>query len=300
MTIPVILDTDIGFDVDDVWALIFALKCPELDIRLITTTTGDTTYRARLVAKLLEIAGRTDIPIGIGLSLDHNAETHSTWLSDYTLDGFPGTVHPDGVGAICKVITEATQPVTLIGIGPLPNVAAALQREPQIAGNARFVGMHGSLRRGYLNAPRPMREYNVKQHALACKAVFEAPWEKTITPLDTCGHIILEGTRFQAIRSATDPATMAVVENHFAWGEAVSDWPLISKIDISQQSSILYDLVAIYLGFSEDWLDLETLPILVTPDGKTLIDERGTRIRCATEWRDQNAFLDLVTARLCG
>ena len=44
MGIPVIVDTDIGHDVDDVWALAFLLRCPELDVKLITTTTGDTLY----------------------------------------------------------------------------------------------------------------------------------------------------------------------------------------------------------------------------------------------------------------
>lgn len=67
MPIPVILDTDIGLDVDDVWALAFLLQCPELEIRLITTCTGVTTYRAALVAKILEVAGRTDIPVVLGL-----------------------------------------------------------------------------------------------------------------------------------------------------------------------------------------------------------------------------------------
>ena len=66
MSKPVVLNTDIGFDVDDVWALAFMLKCPELDIKLITTNTGDSEYSATLVGKMLEIAGRTDIPIGIG------------------------------------------------------------------------------------------------------------------------------------------------------------------------------------------------------------------------------------------
>jgi inosine-uridine nucleoside N-ribohydrolase len=300
MTIPVILDTDIGLDVDDVWALVFALKCRELDIRLITTTTGDTAYRARLVAKLLEIAKRTDIPIGMGLALDHAAETHSAWLGDYALADYSGTIYSDGVGAICQVVLDTAEPVTVIGIGPLPNIAAALQREPTIASRARFVGMHGSLRRGYLDAPKPMREYNVKQHALACKAVFEAPWEKTITPLDTCGNIMLGGARFSQIRASGDALTRAVIENHFLWGEAVRDWPLLSRIDLTQQSSILYDLVAIYLAFSEALLEIETLPIWVTSDGKTLIDDRGSAVRCATHWHNQSQFLDLVTERLCG
>ena len=108
MPIPVILDTDIGFDVDDVWALAFLLKCEELDIRLITTTTGDTLYRAGLVAKILDLAGRADIPIGVGIPLDHNARTHEAWLGDYNLDQFPGEVFLDGVGAICRTITESS------------------------------------------------------------------------------------------------------------------------------------------------------------------------------------------------
>ena len=69
--IPVILDTDIGTDIDDTWALAFLLKCPELDVKLITTASGDTFERAKIVAKILEIAGRTDIPIGLGLPLEN-------------------------------------------------------------------------------------------------------------------------------------------------------------------------------------------------------------------------------------
>ena len=181
MAIPVILDTDIGFDVDDVWALAFLLACPELDIRLITTTTGDTLYRAKLVAKLLQLAGREDIPIGVGLPLDAIPNTHAEWLGDYSLSDYAGEVLRDGVGAICEIAEKSPEQVALVCIGPLPNIAAALQRDPNLTNNARFVGMHGSLRRGYLGAAKPMREYNVKQYALACQMVFTASWDKLQT-----------------------------------------------------------------------------------------------------------------------
>ena len=298
MAKPVVLDTDIGFDIDDVWALVFLLRCPELDIRLITTATGDTDYRARLVAKLLEIAGRTDIPIGIGIPLDHTPHTHADWLGDYSLDDYSGVVHRDGIGALCETITNSKDLIDLICIGPLPNIAAALSRAPAITENARFVGMHGSLRRGYLGAPKPMREYNVKQHALSCRAVFEASWEKVITPLDTCGTVTLEGKRFERVLGSNDPLTQAAVANHFGWGEAVADWPLLKELDLNQQSSILYDSVAVYLAFAETFLEMETLHLTVTDDGKTLIDPEGDPVRCATEWRDKEAFLDLLTERL--
>jgi inosine-uridine nucleoside N-ribohydrolase len=298
--VPVILDTDIGFDVDDVWARVFLLRCPELDVKLITTTTGDTVYRARLVAKILALMGREDIPIGIGIPLDDTAHTHDAWLGDYELSDFAGTVLRDGVGAMCEAILESEEMVSLVCIGPLPNVAAALAREPEITNNARFIGMHGSLRKGYLGAAKPMREYNVKLHALACRAVFSATWEKIITPLDTCGTVMLEGERFAKVfNSASENSTSAIaIDNHLQWFEAVQDWPLLKDMDRRKQSSVLYDSVAVYLAFSTDFVVMETLPIVVTPDGKTVIDEAGEPVACAMEWRDKDAFLDLLVERL--
>ncbi len=305
MPIPVILDTDLGHDVDDVWALAFLLRCPELDVRLVTTCTGDTVYRARLAAKILQLMGREDIPIGVGIPLDENPHTHADWLGDYELADYPGTIHHDGVGALCETILASSEQVALVCIGPLPNIAAALARAPEITAKARFVGMHGSIRRGYLDAPKPMREFNVKMHALSCRAVFEADWPKVITPLDTCGNVILEGERFARLRDHAqhpntpqgDPARISI-DNHLAWAEAVSDWPLISRMNPLEQSSILYDTVAVYLAFADDLLEMEMLPITITPDGKTMVDESGSPVSCATAWRDKEAFLDLLTDRL--
>ena len=302
MGIPVIIDTDVGTDVDDMWALAFALRCPELDIRLITTCTGNVEYRAALVAKLLEVAGRTDIPIGLGLPLDAAPEPQKAWIEDYQLNLYPGVVIKDGVGAICDTVNQSENPVTLIAIGPLPNIAAALQRAPSIIENSKFIGMHGSLRIGYLGAPKPTKEYNVKQHALSCKSVFEAGWEKEITPLDTCGNIILTGDNFQRVRNSADDLVRAVIENHLIWYEAVASSPVvgpfIKKMDPQIQSSILYDCVAIYMAFSNDGLVYEKLPITITEDGKTLIDDDGSVVNCATSWSDIEAFYSFLSARL--
>ena len=312
MAIPTILDTDIGHDVDDIWALAFLLRCPELDIKLITTCTGDTVYRAELVAKMLQLLGRTDIPIGIGIPLDDNPHTHQAWLDDFDMNQYPGAILQDGVGAICDTImqtppqSEFQQKVSLICIGPVPNIAAALARQPAICQRAKFVGMHGSIYRGYLGAPKPMREFNVKMHALACREVFAAPWEKVITPLDTCGTVILDGERFSQIQQTAEQqgsssAAGVCIDNHLAWYEAVKEWPIFQYLDPLKQSSVLYDLVAVYLGFADELLTMETLPIVVTADGKTLVDEeQGQPVSCALDWHNKDAFLDLVTQRLIG
>jgi inosine-uridine nucleoside N-ribohydrolase len=300
MPIPVVLDTDIGTDVDDVWALAFLLRCPEVDIKLITTATGDIGYRAKLVAKILKAVGREDIPIGVGIPLDATPRTHTEWLDDFSLADYQGDVLRDGVGALCECVESSSDPVTVLAIGPLPNIAAALARSPELTANARFVGMHGSLYTGYLGADKPAREYNVRLHALACQAVFKAPWDKTITPLDTCGDVILSEESFARVAASADPLAQIVMANHIGWAKATRDWPLSKQINLRVQSSILFDCVAVYLAFAETWLHMQRLPIVVTEDGKTLVDDAGNDVNCAVSWENRQAFDELLVERLCG
>lgn len=69
--IPVILDSDIGDDIDDTWALGLLLRCPELDVRLALTDFGKPEYRAKVLAKFLQTVGRTGIPVGLGVDRLH-------------------------------------------------------------------------------------------------------------------------------------------------------------------------------------------------------------------------------------
>ncbi len=293
--IPVILDTDIGTDIDDTWALAMMLKSPELDVKLIVSDTGDTLYRAKIIAKLLESAGRTDIPVGIGTpdsdpSLEKNYQIE--WVADYDITKYPGKVFQDGVGAIIDTIMSSNEPITLICIGPVPNIAAALDRRPQIARKARFVGMHGSVRKGYDGGEKIVAEYNVLCHTPSCQKVFQAPWDMTITPVDTCGIVRLTGQKYQAVRACKDPLVQAVIENYRVW--------CINRKhpDFEIQSSILFDTVAIYLAFSDELLVMENLGIRVSDGGFTLIDDKAKKMNCATDWKDLNAFEDFLVHRL--
>ncbi len=294
--IPVILDTDIGTDIDDTWALAMLLNSPELDLRLVVSATGDTRLRARLTARLLEVAGRSDIPIGVGLRLAELPIHQAAWVEDYPLARYPGPVHPDGVDAMVETIMASPEPVTVIGIGPLPNVAAALARQPRIAERARFVGMQGSVRRGYGGRAQADAEYNVYCYPWACRQTFNAPWPVTITPVDTCSLVRLSGTRYAAVRDCLAPLARAVIENYRIWARSVGR----RSPDPEQESTTLFDTVAIYLAFAEDLLVLEEIGIEVTDDGYTRIDENARKVRCATDWRDQEAFEALLVERLTG
>lgn len=293
--IPVILDTDIGTDIDDTWALAMLLNCPEVDVRLILSCTGDTEYRARIIAKFLERVGRADIPVGVGLTFDvKGRDLQRQWVRDYRLDDFPGIVRRDGVDALVEAVMQSEEKPVVLCIGPLPNIAAALRREPGISQRARFVGMHGSVRRGYFGNETISAEYNVVQHLDDCRQVFAADWQMTITPLDTCGIVKLSGADYAAVRDAQNPAMRAVMENYRVWLEAIGKPTQIA----SEKSSVLFDTVAVYLAFAEEHLEIEELPIVVDDKGFTRIDERGKRIRVATEWRDYDQFKSLLVQRL--
>ena len=295
--IPVILDTDIGDDIDDTWALGLLLKSPELDLKLVVGDQGKAQYRARLIAKLLTAAGRSDIPVGVGLEVNAAGDgAQAEWIKGFDLQSYGGRVRSDGVQAIIDTIMQSPEPITLIAIGPVPNLAAALEREPRIAQRARLVGMHGSVRSGYGGAKDISAEYNVKCDVKACQKVFTAGWDILITPLDTCGLVDLSGARYQAVRDSRDPVAAAIIQNYRVWHKAQDKGAHPSVADT--RSSTLFDTVAVYLAFSVNLVKVERLGIRVDDQGFTRIDPSAKSIQVATAWKDLPGFEDLLVKRL--
>lgn len=289
---PVILDTDIGTDIDDTWALAMLLRSPELDLRLVTTCTGDTTYRAKLVARLLEIAGRTDVPIGVGVPTEMGADhrRQAEWAEGYDLAAYPGEVREDGVEALIDSVMCAGEPPTILAIGPLTNLGEALRRRPEVGERARFVGMQGAVYRGYDGSPEVTPEYNIRADVPAAQAVFAAPWHMTITPLDTCGRVVLEGEDYRRVAESQDPLAQAVIENYTIWGGG----------ERRDRSSVLYDTVAVYLCYSRELLRMREVALCVTDQGVTEPCAVGKAVCCAVEWRDLAAFERIVAERVSG
>jgi inosine-uridine nucleoside N-ribohydrolase len=306
--IPVIFDTDICDDIDDTWALAMLINSNEFDVKLITTEVGNTSSKAKTVAKFLETVGRTDIPIGIGIQQHKGSHRQDAWAKNYDLSKYPGKIYEDGVQALIDTVMESRKPIKVVAVGPLPNIAAALEREPRIAEKAEFVGMHGSIYLGYGGSSEISAEYNVRAFAKEAQKVFTAPWNITITPLDTCGLVHIKGEKYQKVLNRKSPLTRALIENYRAWYKQgilsnekdISESELTKRVDkkLNSSSSTLFDTVAIYLAMSTDLVKMEKLPIKVTDDGYTRIDESAKMINCATQWKDLSAFEDLLVGRL--
>jgi inosine-uridine nucleoside N-ribohydrolase len=298
--IPVILDTDIGTDIDDTWALTQLLRCPELDPRLILMATGDVVFRATVTARLLEAAGRTDVPVGLGIPGDTSpgGRNQEPWIKGYDLAKYPGEIVEDGVARLIRIIEESPVPVTIIAIAPSTNLAAALARAPHIAARCRLVGMFGSFDIGYSGALPASAETNVREAPAAFRAVMAAPWQDVlITPLDTCNFAVLDGENYHRIWSATgDPMLRALIENYVLFAPRVR-WMHCDFFAV--RSTILFDCVAVYLAFAEDLVETEAVRFTITDDGFTVRDPSGPcTARVAIRWKNLAAFHEHLTHRL--
>lgn len=294
--IPVVLDTDLGSDIDDTWALLYLLKSPELDLKMVLTDTADTTYRAKVTAKYLEVCGRTNIAIGIGKPFKPDAEFQKPYIDDYELGAYPGLVHEDGIAAFIELVHASEEPITLICIGPVPNVAEALTRDPKIAPKIAFIGMHGSVDVGYNRSKEPSAEWNVASNIPAFRKVLAADWRSMkITPLDTCGHVILEGANYQSLKYSKLPELVDLFKNYRYWVDLVT-WERPDYYD--SRSSNLYDIVPIYMAYDDVWLVYEDLKIIVDDEGFLRRDETGHPVSVAMKWDDLEAFYDHFTERL--
>jgi inosine-uridine nucleoside N-ribohydrolase len=295
--IPVVMDIDIGDDIDDTWALVLALRSPELDLKLVVTDFGNTEQRARLAARVLMLAGRGDVPIGVGIKENDDPGPQAAWLKGDELARYPGKVFEDGVQALVDTAMASRVPMTLIATGPPPTLAAALAREPRLAPRLRLAGMFGSIHRGYGDKP-PEPEWNVKSRVGAARAVLSAPWrEAIVTPLDTCGQVRLSGDRYARVKASPDPLLRGLIEAFGVWCRN-RDWCVKDAEYVKSKSSTLFDTVAVYLAISRELVRTESLGVRVSDQGMTLPDPSERPITWAVDWKDLDGYEEWLTRRL--
>jgi len=290
--IPIILDTDIGDDVDDTWAIIFMLHCPELDIKLINVALKNSVARAKMVADILVRENRTDIPIGLGVKAEKRELFNKSWSADFDLKNYAGEIVEDGIERAAEIVRASEKDVTLIAIAPLPNVSAFVEKYPELVEKINFVGMYGSVYLGYDGKNTPDPEYNVVEYIDCAQKVFSAPWKSmTVTPLDTCGLVRLTGDDFLDIKNYDSEPIKHLMECYRAWAGGYND----------VQSSVLFDTVAIYLAFKKDFITLEKLNVRVDENGYTVIDDiNGKPGLWATAWNYYGKYTEFLLRRLKG
>jgi purine nucleosidase len=186
----IILDTDPG--TDDAMALMLALNSPELDLRAITVVPGNVTARQGLenALRMVSLANRCDIPVAAGAQhpLFQKLVTAEFWhgkngLANIELPASKCKVDPRyAADLIIELIHANPHEITLVPVGPLTNIALALERDPSIAPLVKeVVLMGGSIKGGNVNAAAEANIYNDPE---AAQLVFQAGWPLTMVGLD--------------------------------------------------------------------------------------------------------------------
>ncbi|MBU0595073.1 nucleoside hydrolase, partial [Candidatus Bipolaricaulota bacterium] len=142
------LDTDIGSDIDDTMALLLCLRLPELSVKAVTTVYGQVGIRAKIAKKLLDLAG-VDIPVAVGESTPisspmriwHAGIEGQGILDEDEMRAPPSAcgVLPDAVDLLARTARECEQDLDVVAIGPLTNLARAIQRDPEFRSNVRCI-----------------------------------------------------------------------------------------------------------------------------------------------------------------
>ncbi len=187
---PVILDVDPGHD--DAVAVMMACGSPGLDLLAVTTVAGNATLpkTTRNALRVLSLIGRADVPVAAGASgpLVRELRTAEDIHGESGMDGpeIPeAAFEPDERGAvelIADTLRESPEPVALIPVGPLTNVAALLRGHPDLKGKISRVSlMGGSMGLGNTT---PAAEFNVYVDPEAAREVFGSGLPITMSGLD--------------------------------------------------------------------------------------------------------------------
>src|ERR1700756_3121494 len=212
-TSRVIIDTDPG--VDDALALLLAMSSPELKIEGITPVSGNVPLELTLpnALRMVEVAGRTDIPVAAGAKVPL-VRRLVTAAYVHGENGLGGAVFPEpkikpvaepAADLIRQIIRKYPGEVTLITIGPLTNIATALNADPDLAGMVgRLVMMGGSLSGGNIT---PAAEFNVYVDPEAARIVFQSGIPISMVGLDVTRKTTLTEEHVRVLEAAQHPVS---------------------------------------------------------------------------------------------
>ena len=218
----IILDTDIGDDIDDALALAFAIMSGKIEILGVTTVFRNAAQRAELACCLLEALGRTEIPVyaGIGKTLlqsipdwEQVAASHRPRQMEVLKRQQPSFQPQPGnaVDFIVDTVMASDGDITLVPVGPFTNIAAAFTLEPRLAQKTKIVMMGGAT-------DRVRAEWNALCDPEATRIVFGTGVPITMIGLDVTTKCVMSYEQVKAIGSVDRPINQICFELIHLWG----------------------------------------------------------------------------------
>ena len=273
-----VIDTDPGLD--DAVALILALGTPGVDVVGISTVGGNTAlhHTTRNTLRLLELVGRSDIPVASGYDEPYGRTKRETGVFVHGRDGFaeidlpePTTsvVSTDAPAFLAQTIANSSEPVTLVTLGPLTNIAHMLDRFPDVKPQ-RMVMMGGAARQGNVT---PVAEFNVWHDPEAAQRVFRSHLQPVMVGLDATHSVKTYESEWKWLRGR---GRLADVVLHFM-AYYTDFYASVHGERMSHQHDAMAVAEAISPGLlasERAYIDVETCGEITT--GMTVVDVSGT------------------------
>jgi len=284
----VIIDTDIGDDIDDAFALALALKSPELQILQVNADYGDTPLRARLLERFLVASGRGNIPVATGVqTVGKGVFTQARYAEREPSGAVPAR---DAVTSTLALIRRYPGQITLIAIGPYVNVGTMIDRDPAtFAKLKRVIVMGGSINVGYASGgvtaygklPGPQPEWNVENDVAGARKLLASGTPIYMMPLDATQLKLDEVKREELFRHDSALTDQLVLLYH-QWG---------------QLTPTLYDPMTIAFAIDPGLCPVTPMRIRVDDQGNTR-SEAGTPNVNVCLHSDPEKFFDFFMPRL--
>lgn len=293
-TQSVLIDTDIGDDIDDAFGLALALRLPWLRVRGLTTVSGPVQERARLAQIIMEAAGCADMPVAPGSSVMSDGRAGSGRFSQQPVlergigDSRLGVEQSpisnrQSLDATDLIIScsQDSAPLTIIALGPLTNIAAALARDPTLTRRARLVAMAGKL--GY-----PYPDWNLRCDPAAAWRVLGSGMPITLVGMHVTMGAKMRAPQLQRLFSGHDPLGVALARCVLAW----RTW--------KRRMPILHDALTVAIAADPTLAHLAPRRVLVGWSGFSLATRLTTPNALVCTGVDQQQFHRLLETYLLG
>lgn len=316
-----IVDTDIGTYYDDAFAVLLACRSPEIELLGVTTVYGDTKLRSRIARKVLNVAGRADVPVatGVGQPLRGNSLMFG-FEGENILDDSDGDLAASdehAVDFIIRSIMENPDEVSVVTLGAVTNLAVAFVKEPEIASKMKELIIMGGVivpivdQKGIRRSP--IEEYNLNNDAVAAQIVFSSGMPIVLCPIDVTLKVPLRPDQVETIQASADPVAKLVADILAVWPPQEHQIYLSVGIPTEHTGLWLHDPLTVALVFDKSFCEITRLHVAAefapTPIERDLII-RNDVLRTIPKKDAPNMdvcvdveadrFTDLFTARICG
>ncbi len=287
----VILDCDLGGDIDDAFAVALLLtNQDQFDILGLCMDHGNTPGRGRIATKMLYESGLENIPVYLGRHtptvVGADTEPEGESIQMLWAEGFD-KVKPQTKSAAEFIIESLNQypgEIILFTVGPVDNIGDVIDKDPEALKKAKkVVSMFGSIEVGY-GGGEISAEWNVLGSIEAGKKLMNSGADILLAPLDITDHVILDNMHLTAILNRQTPLTDALGALYSLWYKH-ADWAVNAK---------MFDGVAIGMVLWPDLFETRKAFVYVDDEGYTRVDDSKTpNCTIGVKIQDQK-FLDLM------